>query len=191
MRSESRSAVPGTQRIDLSAFDGHWQRIEDPTLDEKRVSAIERALSGLSWIVRRMASGILRRSTMPPEELQFTWNGESLEQELRGKKGPEKRPVLLDGKMRSAVDGRGVPFASSWAWSESGLRLDWEQHQATGNNLYRLDEHGDLLVVQHTIQVTAISNVDPIVFESRFARRDLPRRASLELDPSVTGSRVD
>ncbi|HEB89155.1 MAG TPA: TetR family transcriptional regulator [Deltaproteobacteria bacterium] len=180
---ETRTARQ-VREVDLSIFEGHWQRIEDPALDEERVSAIERALSGLSWIVRRVASGILRKSTVPPDELQFSWTGEALEQEVKGVEGPEKRPILLDGQRRRALDARGVPFASTWDWSEEGLRLHWEQHQATGNNLYRVAERGDLLVVRHTIQVTALSDVEPIVFESRFIRDDLSPRASLEVGRS-------
>jgi hypothetical protein len=52
----------------------------------------------------------------------------------------------------------------------------WQQHQAYGSNLYRLD--GDALVVEHTIHVTALSDVAPIVYQSRFNRSETPRDAS-------------
>ena len=55
-----------------------------------------------------------------------------------------------------------------------GLRVDWEQHQANGNNIYWIDPSSRTLVVEHTINVTAISNIAPIIYVSRFDRLDLP-----------------
>jgi hypothetical protein len=168
--------------IDLSGFEGHWQQIDVAASDTARKSAIKSALGRLSWIVRSFAGGVLQKSTAPPAELQFAWDGERLHQGMADKNGGFSRRIELDGKLRVLKDSRGVDFASAWVWTGNGLRLRWEQHQATGNNIYRLGEDAQVLIVEHTIQVTAISNIDPIVFRSRFSLTDLPARAAAGLD---------
>jgi hypothetical protein len=168
--------------IDLSGFEGHWQQIDVTESEAERKSAIESALARLSWIVRSFATRPLRKLTAPPLELQFAWDGERLHQGMTDKNGGFSRRIELGGELQLLKDSRGVDFASAWAWSDNGLRLRWEQHQATGNNIYRLDENAQLLIVEHTIQVTAISNIDPIVFRSRFSRTELPARAAAGLD---------
>ena len=168
--------------VDLSAFEGHWQRIEENETDQERLSAIERAIGGLSWIVRKMASGVLRSTTTPPPELQFAWDGRMLYQGVEGEDGGYPRPVELDGVSRTFKDPRGVDFSSSWAWTDDGLRVKWEQRQAVGSNVYQIDQQNQTLVVRHTIVVTAMSNIDPIVFLSRFSRTDRPARAATGLE---------
>jgi hypothetical protein len=168
--------------VDLSSFEGRWRRVEVSESDAARESAIEKAIKGLSWIVRKMASGVLRKSTAPPPELQFAWDGEQLHQVIVDKNGEFSRLVELGGDLRILKDHRGVDFSSAWTWTDQGLRLRWEQHQAIGNNVYRLDDDARSLIVRHTIIVTAISNVEPIVFLSRFDRTNLPARPAAELD---------
>ena len=163
---------------DLSAFEGHWQQIETTEGDAARETAIDDAISNLTWIVRTMARGVLRRTTKPPPELQFAWDGERLHQGISTDDGGFSRVVELDGELITLQDNRGVDFASSWAWADGGLRLRWEQHQAVGNNTYRLDDEGETLTVQHTIKITAMSNIDPIIYVSRFSRTDLPARGA-------------
>ena len=158
--------------IDLSDYDGHWERIEDETANEARLSAIGEALEGLSWIMRRFASPILRKTTMPPKEMNFVWDGSQLHQRLINQGGRFSRLVNPGGATHFGKDYRGVDFSSVWALSESGLQLRWEQNQATGYNVYRVDSLEHTLVVEHTINVTAISNIEPIVFLSRFSRID-------------------
>jgi hypothetical protein len=167
--------------VDLSGFEGHWRRIEASESDLAREDAIETAVQRLSWIMRRMASGILRKSTAPPAELQFAWDGERLYQGVADENGGFARLVELDGELITLKDGRGVDFASAWAWTGEGLRVRWEQHQANGNNVYRLDEDAQSMIVEHTINVTAISNVEPIIYLSRFNRTDLPARSAVGL----------
>ena len=179
---EATAGLRETPSVDLSGFEGHWQRIEIRESDAARESAIAGAVSGLSWIVRKFARGNLNESTTPPPELQFAWDGEQLHQGLADENGGFSRRIELDGELRVLKDSRGVDFASSWVWTGQELRLRWEQHQAHGSNIYRLDEDSDTLVIEHTINVTAISNIDPIVFHSRFSRTDLPARAAAGLD---------
>ncbi len=173
--------------IDLSGYEGHWQRIEDNNDTQARLSAIGRALEGLSWIMRQFASPILKKSTAPPTEMDFAWDGQRLYQGVEGKNGQFSRAIDLDGDLVVAQDSRGVDFSSAWTWTGSGLNLRWEQHQAIGHNVYRIDSRDDTLIIEHTIIVTAISNVKPIVFRSRFSRigqESLPATADLRLDPS-------
>jgi len=159
--------------IDLSSYEGRWNRVDDGQFDAARYSAIDHAIGGLSWIMRKMASGVLRKTTTPPPELQFAWDGEQLFQGLQGKDGNRTSPVELDGQLREGEDPRGVPFSWVWSVTETGLRVQWQQHQAFGDNEYRIDatDRGTL-IVQHTINVTAISDVAPIVYLSRFSRDD-------------------
>jgi hypothetical protein len=182
--SSSAAEMTDSVLIDLSSYEGHWRRIDDSEADAARLSAIDRAIDNLSWIVRTMAAGVLRKTTTPPPEMEFVWDGERLHQGLQGQDMASSRPVLLDGKQRSGEDMRGVPFSWVWAWTDVGLRVNWEQHQARGNNVYRIDEHdGRTLVVEHTINVTAISNIEPIVYLSRFSRTEVP--------PQVAAGRSD
>jgi hypothetical protein len=179
---ETTAGIRDTASVNLSGFEGHWQRIEVGESDAARESAIAGAVSGLSWIVRKFARSNLNKSTAPPPELQFAWDGERLHQGLADENGEFSRRIELDGPLRVLKDSRGVDFASAWVWTGQELRLRWEQHQAYGSNIYRLDEDADILVIEHTINVTAISNIDPIVFHSRFSRSDLPARAAAGLD---------
>jgi hypothetical protein len=186
-------AANGSINIDLSDYDGHWQRIEDVEADQARLSAIGKAVAGLSWIVRRFATPILRKTAVPPNELNFVWDGNQLYEQIIDQDENFSRPVNPGGARHFGKDQRGVDFSSIWALAESGdLRLQWEQHQATGSNLYRIELPEQTLVVEHTINVTGISNVQPIVFLSRFSRIDpiesvFPARESD--DPSESAAR--
>jgi hypothetical protein len=158
--------------IDLSQYDGQWHRIEDEVANEARLSAIGRALEDLSWIMRKFASPILKKTTTPPTEMNFLWDGQRLHEATEGPNGDFSRTINLGGEFVVAKDHRGVDFSSAWSWTNSALNLRWEQHQAFGKNVYRIDSRNDVLIVEHTINVTAISNVQPIVFRSRFSRID-------------------
>jgi len=185
------TSANASSAIDLSEYQGHWQRVDDDGADEARLSAIGHALEGLSWIMRRFASPILRKTTAPPTEMRFRWDGHRLYQGVEGQIGEPSRAIDLDGEFVVAKDHRGVDFSSAWTWSGSGLKLRWEQHQAVGNNVYRVDSRNDTLIVEHTIIVTAISNVRPIVFRSRFSRVDqepLPAAAEIHHEHAYTPS---
>ncbi len=176
--------------IDLSEYEGNWERIEDAEADQARLSAIGRALEGLTWIMRKFASPILRKTTKPPAEMSFVWDGEHLHQGVRGTEGEFSRPIELGAEPYVGVDNRGVEVSSAWAWDESGLRVHWDEHQATGSNLYRIDARDRTLIVEHTIKVTGISNVRPIVFLSRFSRTDSAESEGDESD-SPPGARAE
>lgn len=169
------SAEPARE---LADYEGDWRQI-DPDLDHaSRFHAIDEALSDLSWVLRTMAVPVLRETTAPPPRMQFVWDGEHLEQRLIESKGSRVRTVELG---RASLDGRDTqdaPVAASWDWTDEGLQLSWEQHQAHGHTIYRVDAESGMLIVEHTIQVTAISDVAPIVFESRFGRQTPPVVAS-------------
>ncbi len=111
---------------------------------------------------------------MPPPELKFVWDGQQLFQGLSGAAGESIRPVDLDGKPFVGEDNRGVPYSSAWGLTDAGLRVRWKQQQAVGSNVYRIDDRDHTLIVEHTIEVTATSNIAPIVFLSRFSRKATP-----------------
>jgi hypothetical protein len=157
----------------LMAFDGHWERVEQTRDEERRVAAIDRAVDSMSWLIRAFAGGVLRRSTRPPAEIKFVWNGSELQELPRDSPDGQYRPIRLDGNTRLADDDNGE-VSLSWHPEPRGMRLRWAQHQAHGSNVYRLEEAGSVLIVEHTIQVTAVSNIEPIIYYSHFTRRELP-----------------
>lgn len=172
---------------DLADFEGDWSQV-DPDVDRaSRMSAIDHAVNGLSWVVRKMAAPVLRRSTAPPPRIQFIWDGEKLVQRVTESRGESARAVELDADAHPGLDSRGEPMMASWQWTDSGLQLSWAQTQAHGHNVYRVDPESKTLVVQHTIHVTAISDVEPIIFESRFGRQE-PPAVSAELDSTGTAA---
>jgi hypothetical protein len=171
---ESISAAPGPAHSTLSAFDGHWIRIHDEQDHSHRLSKIETAISDLSWVVRGMASRVLKKSTIPPDKIIFSWDGHQLHQIMGEDNTQFARPVKLDGDPKTLTDSRGEAFSSHWEWTDSGLRVSWVQDQAYGSNLYRVDEKNQALLVEHRIHVTAISNIEPIVYRSSFGRALLP-----------------
>lgn len=164
---------------DLASFEGHWRRVDSRVDDVARYRAIDSAIDDLAWITRKMAGGVLKKSTAQPLEIRFRWDGERLvHEQFRESGDPLARSVHLDGLRRDLKDPQGKPFSGLWEMTPSGLQWTWAQHQATGSNVYRLDPSSDELIVEHTIQITAIDDVAPIVFESRFGRRDLPSVAA-------------
>ncbi|MBJ18083.1 MAG: hypothetical protein CL933_01550 [Deltaproteobacteria bacterium] len=163
---------------ELALYDGHWDRIPDDDEDASRLRSIEAAIDSLSWIVRTMASGILKKTTVPPPEMSFSWDGENLHEVVRREGGDSLRQVRLDDIPEILTDSRGEDFSSTWTWTETGLQVNWSQRQAYGTNLYRVDDRDQTLRVEHRIQITAVSDVDPIVFHSHFARTELPAVAA-------------
>ncbi len=166
------SSVPAD---DLAAFEGDWSLVDSEHGDVARRSAIDGAVDGLSWVYRKLAGRTLKQTTAPPPRIRFVWDGERLRERLAGDNGERSRAIEIGGQPRDRKDSRGESFTASWQWTDSGLQLTWVQHQAHGHNLYRVDSESGTLVVRHTIQVDAISNLGPIVYESRFGRSDLPR----------------
>ena len=175
---------PGSARAasfpvdDLAAFEGDWKLDESEHDEVARRSSIDEAVAGLSWVMRKFAGGALKRSTAPPQRIQFIWDGQRLQQRIAGGGGESSRVIEIGAPPRDSKDIRGASFSSSWQWSDSGLQLTWAQHQAHGHNLYRVDSVSGFLVVRHTIQIDAISNLGAIVYESRFGRSDFPRIAA-------------
>ena len=174
---------------ELALYDGLWRRLDDSDEDRLRLRSIDAAIQNLSWIVRRMAAGVLKKSTAPPPEMRFSWDGAQLHQLVpAGSDEASRRPVELDAPPRILTDPRGEDFASTWSWTRDGLQVHWKQHQAHGSNLYRIEPHTERLVVEHRIQVTALSGVEPIVFRSHFGRESLPAVSSARVAPGTAGA---
>ncbi len=163
---------------ELAVFDGRWTRIADDEAEAARLTTIDVAIEDLSWIVRRMAGGVIKRTTTPPPEVSFAWDGERLHQLVSDSKGERRRLVRLGGAPETLFDPYGGDFSSHWTWTETGLELHWAQHQAHGSNLYRVDDRDQTLLIEHRIQITGISGVDPIVYRARFGRTELPAVAA-------------
>lgn len=166
-------AIGDIEISSLMAFDGNWERIDRARDEERRVAAINRAVGSMSWLIRGFAGRVLRKSTRPPSEIKFIWDGTELQELARDQSEEQYHPIRLNGHTRLAQDDNGE-VSLSWHPAPQGMRLHWKQHQAHGSNVYRIEEAGDILIVEHTIQVTAISNIEPIVYQSHFMRRELP-----------------
>jgi hypothetical protein len=136
---ESISAAPAPAHSTLSAFDGHWIRIDDEQDHSHRLSKIETAISDLSWVLRGMASRVLKKSTIPPDKIIFSWDGHQLHQIMGEDNTQFARPVKLGGDPKTLTDSRGEVFSSHWEWTDSGLQVSWVQEQAYGSNIYRVE----------------------------------------------------
>lgn len=158
----------------LSDLDGRWTQ-RDVNFDaEARRAAIDTAIQRLSWVVRKMAGGVLHSTTTPDPTVHFVWDGKQLHQRLNGKRGVTTRIVEPGAPAATGLDARGEPFEGQWIWTAEGLQFAWRQHQAHGANLYRVDPARRELTIDHSIHVTALDDVEPILFRSRFVQADLP-----------------
>ena len=175
----------------LAPFSGQWARIVDEVADEARLESIGTATGDLSWIVRKMATGVLEKTTSPPRELAFVWDGEALRQRVRGPNGEYDRPVDPGAGPTRQTDPRGEETTIEWRRTTEGLEVHWQQSQAFGRNLYRVDEVSQTLHVEHRIQVTAIDGIDEIVYGARFGRMTLPPVSAAPPAQPVSGDGVD
>ena len=180
---EAAAASGEDDPLDLAAFDGQWERIDNPRDEEGRIASIGRAVDDMSWLMRGMARSMLRRRARPPSEIQFVWDGSGLSHRDGGREAGDPRPVQLDGEPWRIEHGKNGAVSLSWHSAPDGMLERWEQHQAHGNNVYRVDRDGDVLVVEHTIQITALSNIKPIIYRSHFARRGAPPHVSAAQAP--------
>ena len=178
----ARATIPDDPALEtqirLEDLDGRWRQIEDPAATRARLVAIDSAVEPLTWVVRKMASGVLRSSTAPRPTLDFVWDGKRLHERVPGKYRIETRIIEPGAAAFQATDPRGESFEGVWDWAPEGLRLRWQQTQAHGSNVYRISPDKRLLSVDHTIQVTALSGLRPIVYRSLFSKDDLPAVAS-------------
>lgn len=171
-------------RIRLADLDGRWRQIDDPVATQARLQAIESAVEPLTWVVRKMATGVLRSSTAPRPTLDFVWDGSQLHERVPGEHRIETRLIEPGADPFRAKDPRGEFFEGAWDWTRDGLRLRWQQHQAYGSNVYRMSSDRRTLIVDHEIQVTALSGLRPIAYRSHFTKDDLPAVASDAAPPT-------
>ncbi|MBB84882.1 MAG: hypothetical protein CL931_13825 [Deltaproteobacteria bacterium] len=155
---------------DLASFVGQWARVVDVADDQGRIASIESATGDLSWIVRKMATGVLGKSTQPAGDLTFFWSGDEMRQQVRGPNGDFDRLVELGAGPKRHVERDGAETTIEWMQTADGLEVHWAQDQAYGRNLYRIDPEGQTLHVEHRLQVTAVEGVEEIVYGSRFER---------------------
>ena len=161
--------------ISLAHFGGEWTQIVDERDHVSRLESIDAAVSDLSWMVRGMASGVLEKTTVPPQGVKFHWTGEELMQVIDRRDGVMHRPVLLDGEVRNAPDHEGTDTRTEWHRTAQGLEVRWAQERAFGTTRYSFDPTDETMRVDYEIHVTALDGVSPISYGSRFARKSLPK----------------
>ncbi len=178
------SAPPALNRlntlapIELAHFSGDWTQIVDERDYESRIESIDAAVSDLSWLVRRMASGVLEKTTVPPQGMTFHWTGEALMQVIDQNDGMIRRPVVPDGKARTVLDHEGTDTVTEWHRTSRGLEARWIQERAFGTTRYYLDPADETMHVEYEIHVTALQGVSAISYGSRFARKTVPAVSS-------------
>ena len=168
----------GSATMRLADLDGRWRQLDSDVATQARFASIDSAVEPLTWVVQKMASGVLRSTTAPRPTLHIVWDGERLQERIPGKDKLETRWVDPGTTAVAAVDSRGEPFEGAWDWTTDGLRFRWRQHQAYGANLYRMDHGKRTLTIDHTIHVTALEGVRPIAYRSRFSKDALPAVSS-------------
>lgn len=150
---------------DLAPFDGRWHRVANQS-NQARLESIETALADLSWVTRTMAGPILRRTTVPPERYVFRVDEDEI---ALGERGREPRPLLTDGSERRFDGDRGTVTTSARRLADA-IETRWRTSQAHGSNTFRLEDGGATLVVESVLQITALSGIEPIRYETRFER---------------------
>jgi hypothetical protein len=153
------------ESTDLAPFGGDWLRVTAEQ-DRGRLRSIDAALADLSWVTRTMAGPILRRTTVPPERYVFEVDAGGI---ALGERGREPRPLALDGSERQFQGERGAVTTSA-ARLDDAIETRWQTEQAHGSNTFRVDQDGNTLIVKSVLQITAISGVEAITYETRFAR---------------------
>jgi len=149
----------------LSDFAGAWTRIAIDEDESHRIAAIRASIAGLSWITQQFARPILESTTEPPVGYDFAVDGGELRMAPRGE---PLRTLPLNGS-RDAADGPRGRFTRTARVVDGAIETHWEQSEATGRNVYRVDRDGTL-VVDHTIHVTGLEGVETIQYRSRFRR---------------------
>ena len=149
----------------FESFGGRWQRVT-PDEDDERLSAIAAAVADMSWLMRGVAAPILRRSTVPPPHYLFELQPAGIAMASRDR---PLRLLVLDGVERSVDGDRGTVIVSA-VQLENAIETRWKTDQAHGSNTFRLDDGGTTLVVESVMQITALSGVQPIRYQVRFAR---------------------
>ena len=173
--SDGLELAPEPQR--LAAYAGRWERKPDASAEADRLASIDAATLDLSWIMRKMATGLLRRTTTPPDGLDFFWDGETLHQGTEAAHVGPSRAIRFELEPRRRVAANGEETLTRWQWTASGLRVSWQQSQARGSNTYRLTPDGQALLTEHRIQITALESVAPIVYRAWFRRAPPPAPA--------------
>ena len=181
---ENASRTPSED--ELLRFAGSWSRVADATADAERMAAIDAALADLSWLVRKMASGVLRESTAPPPEVRFVWEGDRLVQHLAVDGEVLVRPVELTESF-GIGSAEGSSAEPRWRWREGRLEVYWTRDQARGATRFRYEPSDDSLHVAYEIHVTALEGVAPIHYGSRFRRHGPPGTAAAPGAVQVSG----
>lgn len=151
---------------ELSVFHGAWQRVAVEEDDKNRLSAIDSAVAGLSWLTRKMAAPILRATTSPPALYEFVVSEPAL---LFAERGEPPQPLPLDGTERRGEGPRGE-FSAHSRLIDGAIETEWIVADARGSNRYTLTDGGETLLVEHSIEVTALEGVEKFAYQTRFQR---------------------
>lgn len=161
--------TPAVAELELRDLDGEWRQIEGPS-NAERVAAIESAIAELSWVMRTMAAPILKRTTTPPERYEFDVASDYPHGIALAQRDEDLRPMLLDGRERHFTDQGDGEFSTRSQRHPDAIETRWKHGQAHGSTTFRLADDGSTLVVESLLQVTALSGVEPIRYETRFTR---------------------
>lgn len=150
----------------LAGYEGKWQRIS-PDEDASRLDAIDRAIADLPWLMRKVAGPALHRQTVPPAGYVFELQSDGL---AMARIDREPRRLALDNVERQLETERGSVTLSSLQLKDA-IEARWKTPKAEGSNTFRLVDGGSTLLVEYMMQINAISGIDRIRYQARFARR--------------------
>lgn len=150
-----------------ASFAGRWQRVGADEDEVTRLASIEAAFAEASWMLRSVGVRMLGSKTVPPSEYRFSLEREDTLIMDNSKRGPWR--WVLDGKERTATSPGGETTAAA-KLVDGALESTWAQERARGRNVYRLEDDGRTLVIDHTIEVTAVEGVKPIHYRARFQK---------------------
>ena len=159
-------AFAATHLEGLAGYEGEWQRIS-PDEDASRLDAIDTAVADLPWLMRKVAGPALRRQAVPPPGYVFELQSDGL---AMARIDRELRRLALDNVERQFETERGTVTLSSLQLQDA-IQTRWKTPNAEGSNTFRLVDGGSTLLVEYMMQITAISGIDRIRYQARFAQK--------------------
>ena len=159
-------AYAATHLEGLADYEGKWLRVS-PDEDASRLDAIDTAVADLPWLMRKVAGPALHRQTVPPPGYVFELQSDGL---AMARIDRELRRLALDNVERQFETERGTVTLSSLQLQDA-IQARWKTPNAEGSNTFRLVDGGSTLLVEYMMQITAISGIDRIRYQARFAQK--------------------
>ena len=150
----------------FAPFAGKWHLVEVEGEHEERIGEVDRAVGDLNWVMRSIARPMLRKAVTPPDAYEFALIDERLHFAAQGN---PLRPLRFDGSETESEGPRGTVKHRARNHGEQ-IETLWQTSEGEGGSRFRVIDDGQTLLVESTLQITAISGVEAIVTQTRFRR---------------------